>query len=127
LIAKALQGNHLAPLESLNVESGARHSERLQFQRDQFSQSEELLWRRGGRSTIKVENELHSESHESPSESGRRSTPRYEAALNVTPVVEPVTALRTAKLDPSLLDRLTDDVIQRVEKRMRIERNRRGL
>ena len=31
------------------------------------------------------------------------------------------------KLDPALVDRLTDDVIRRVEKRARIERQRRGL
>jgi hypothetical protein len=29
--------------------------------------------------------------------------------------------------DPSLLDRLTDDVIRRVDRRARIERARRGL
>lgn len=31
------------------------------------------------------------------------------------------------KLDPGILDRLTDDVISRVERRIRIERERRGL
>jgi hypothetical protein len=30
-------------------------------------------------------------------------------------------------LDPALLDRLTDDVIRRVERRVRIERERRGV
>jgi len=32
-----------------------------------------------------------------------------------------------ADLDPALLDRLTDDVIRRVERHVRIERERRGL
>jgi hypothetical protein len=32
-----------------------------------------------------------------------------------------------ADLEPGLLDRLTDDVIRRVERRVRIERERRGL
>jgi hypothetical protein len=31
------------------------------------------------------------------------------------------------KLDPALVDRLADDVIRRVERRVRIERERRGL
>jgi hypothetical protein len=30
-------------------------------------------------------------------------------------------------LDPRLVDRLTDDVIRRLERRVRIERERRGL
>ena len=36
-------------------------------------------------------------------------------------------ALQADSIDPALLDRLTDDVIRRVERRARIERERRGL
>jgi hypothetical protein len=36
-------------------------------------------------------------------------------------------AVRAQLLDPALADRLADDVIRRVEKRLRIERERRGL
>ncbi|HVC12448.1 MAG TPA: hypothetical protein VNE59_12470 [Burkholderiales bacterium] len=36
-------------------------------------------------------------------------------------------ALRGAALDPALADRLADDVVRRVERRMRIERERRGV
>jgi hypothetical protein len=44
------------------------------------------------------------------------------------PVVPPrQTAVRYADFEPGLLDRLTDDVIHRVERRVRIERERRGL
>ncbi|HJQ36753.1 MAG TPA: hypothetical protein VKB93_06420 [Thermoanaerobaculia bacterium] len=48
------------------------------------------------------------------------------------PAPEPVRraaqrALQASDLDPALLDRLTDDVIRRVERRGRIERERRGL
>jgi hypothetical protein len=35
--------------------------------------------------------------------------------------------VRTADFDPGVLDRLADDVIRRVERRVRIERERRGL
>jgi hypothetical protein len=35
--------------------------------------------------------------------------------------------LLAASVDARLLDRLTDDVIRRVERRIRIERERRGL
>jgi hypothetical protein len=36
-------------------------------------------------------------------------------------------AVRLASLDPALVDRLADDVIRRVERRLRIERERRGI
>jgi hypothetical protein len=35
--------------------------------------------------------------------------------------------LKLTDIDPRLMDRLTDDVIRRVERRVRIERERRGL
>lgn len=38
-----------------------------------------------------------------------------------------VPPLRATVLDPALADRLVDDVVRRVEKRLRIERERRGL
>jgi hypothetical protein len=47
----------------------------------------------------------------------------FEAPLRVA---RAVTASVT-NLDPSLWDRLADDVIRRVERRVRIERERRGL
>jgi hypothetical protein len=36
-------------------------------------------------------------------------------------------ALRALALDPAVADRLADDVIRRVERRIRIERERRGI
>jgi hypothetical protein len=39
----------------------------------------------------------------------------------------PATAASAFSLDASQLDRLTDDVIRRVERRARIARERRGL
>jgi hypothetical protein len=39
----------------------------------------------------------------------------------------PLATLRFAHFDAGLLDRLTDDIIRRVERRVRIERERRGL
>jgi hypothetical protein len=35
--------------------------------------------------------------------------------------------VQRAGLDPAAIDRLADDVIRRVERRIRIERERRGL
>ena len=59
------------------------------------------------------------------------STPIVGSTTEVTrskPVaLEQTAVLATTKIDPALLDRLTDDVIRRVDQRMRIERQRRGL
>jgi hypothetical protein len=63
--------------------------------------------------------------HPSPAPSPARSVVRQETASEVS--AKRPAALRVTDLDPALLDRLTDDVIRRVEKRVRIERERRGL
>jgi hypothetical protein len=56
---------------------------------------------------------------------------RSQRAPDVTVDVQPATpaplTAHAATLDPGLMDRLTDDVIRRVERRIRIERERRGL
>lgn len=65
--------------------------------------------------------------------SATASLPTTASARAATPVTVPVTAsqardaVRANLLDPAIADRLADDVIRRVEKRMRIERERRGL
>lgn len=35
--------------------------------------------------------------------------------------------LRSQRLDPALIDRVADDVIRRIDRELRIERERRGL
>jgi hypothetical protein len=94
----------------------------------QFGGPDELVWRRGRRPPIVV---TESEPHQSRSEPFQgptvRSSPGQEAALAVAPAIERAAVAQVTKLDPGLLDRLTDDVIRRVERRIRIERERRGL
>jgi hypothetical protein len=62
------------------------------------------------------------------------SSPRPAARAAAVPEMPPEIATRPARaalqmkdFDPALLDRLTDDVIRRVERRVRIERERRGV
>jgi hypothetical protein len=70
---------------------------------------------------------------EPPRQQSTASFPRTPRSLSAEPAPElssrsgRAAALRVTDLDPALLDRLTDDVIRRVEKRVRIERERRGL
>jgi hypothetical protein len=49
---------------------------------------------------------------------------RPPVSLQPTPIAGSV---KLADIDPRLLDRLTDNVIRRVERHVRIERERRGL
>jgi hypothetical protein len=74
-----------------------------------------------------AENGLHRERSESFHGPPVRSLQSRQAAPALAPAIERAAAAQAPKLDPGLLDRLTDDVIRRVEQRMRIERQRRGL
>jgi hypothetical protein len=56
-----------------------------------------------------------------------RSAPQQAAALTALVPSNGKSAAPATALDPALMDRLTEDVIQRVERRTRIERERRGL
>jgi hypothetical protein len=59
-----------------------------------------------------------------------RPSPRASSVQSVTasePSQARAAAVRMTDFEPGLLDRLTDDVIRRVERRVRIERERRGL
>jgi hypothetical protein len=97
----------------------------LQFPSDR---PEELVWRRVlPTPTNSVENRPGLELSESSSRPQVRSPPSHESALGMTPVHERAAATQITRLDPAVLDRLADDVIRRVEKRVRIERQRRGL
>jgi hypothetical protein len=104
-----------------------RSPESNRFQR-RFDHAEELVWRRGlpPRSEL-AESGGQQEHAESSTRPPVRSVPRQDASLAVASVLERARAPQMTKFDPVVLDRLTDDVIRRVEQRMRIERQRRGL
>ena len=93
----------------------------------QFDRTEELVWRRAGnRSTEIIDPESRQEFSNSSAQPPSRSFQKEEAAHTPTSFAQPAVQQIT-KLDPSVLDRLTDDVIRKVEQRVRIERERRGL
>lgn len=86
----------------------------------------ELVYRRELRARTQT---IDEQSHPSPTASSPGSSAcsiAPETSADATPraIRAP---LRVTDLDPGLLDRLTDDVIRRVERRVRIERERRGL
>ena len=113
-----------APRES-PVFPSSRNKTSPQFQ---FGNSEELVWRRKPQHTTAIEDSPIANTKEAAS---RQSLLRTSTAATHAPSAAPqsnqTTAQQLTKLDPGLLDRLADDVIRRVEKRARIERDRRGL
>jgi hypothetical protein len=98
------------------------HREPTQFP---FERQQKLVWltRPGAtRTQDHREPELPSISDGSPARS-HESQDIQQAA----PAVAQSVATQMAKLDPAVLDRLAENVIDRVEKRIRIARERRGL
>ena len=92
-----------------------------------LDRGEELVWRRTPRRTTINEDAPLANSTETTYQQTVR-TPTIETYVQSTPPANTqTTPQQLPKLDPALLDRLTDDVIRRVEKRALIERQRRGL
>jgi hypothetical protein len=116
----------LRPPQSGNpVPHRASGSNALRFQNER---PVELVWRHVLRTPLDSDDGKRGpEVSESSSRTQARSQPDREPAVGVAPLLERAAATQLTKLDPGVLDRLTDDVIRRVEQRMRIERQRRGL
>jgi len=93
----------------------------------QFDGPEELVWRRTRRPSMEVgDPESRQELSDSYEHPALHSFQSHDAAHVPASFVQPAVQQIT-KLDPNVLDRITDDVIRRVEQRVRIERERRGL
>jgi hypothetical protein len=105
-------------------EAVPRHSPAITT--SQVSRPPELVYRREAR-TDSVDEPSPAAGTASSSRSAGRSVAAQESAPELSPHSVRAAALRVTDLDPALLDRLTDDVIRRVERRVRIERERRGL
>ncbi|HEU4870844.1 MAG TPA: hypothetical protein VFT08_08345 [Pyrinomonadaceae bacterium] len=91
----------------------------------QSERPEELVWRRVPPPVIS-EDVRHANISESSQQQPVRTVDETPVQQFSTPLGR-TTQTQITKIDPGLLDRLTDDVIRRVEKRARIERQRRGL
>ena len=88
----------------------------------------ELVWRRAPHKSSEDESFEHdSARHTDRTRTSTNSQSANQSVVDVERIVERVTAKQMTKLDSAILDRLTDNVISRVEKRIKIERQRRGL
>lgn len=95
--------------------------------RVKFDATEELVWRRAKRPPTEVFGVEHQQATFDSFDRAAVSSFQSPEVHNSSPSSERAALLPITKLDPSLVDRLTDDVIRRVEQRARIERQRRGL
>ena len=92
-----------------------------------FSRTEELVWRRVSKTTTDVTDRVRHQQVLDSTEPSSYSVANQQAAVAVARAMEAAAAIPITKLDPALMDRLANDVIRRVEQRVRIERERRGL
>ena len=94
----------------------------------QTYRTEELVWRRVSKTTTDVtERVRQQETVDSAEAPSSHSLSTQQTAADVARMMEVVASTPITKLHPALMDRLADDVIRRVEQRVRIERERRGL
>ncbi len=86
------------------------------------------MWRRARQPAAEIAgNERQFDPRELARRAQGRSFPGQEAASGVPHPSGHAPAPPALKIDAGLMDRLTDEVIRRVERRARIERARRGL
>ncbi len=108
----------------------SRREDRAQTTRSapQLYRTEELVWRHVSKTTTEINDRVrHLETIEPSERPSVRSASNQQTAVDVARMMEQVAATPITKLHPALIDRLANDVIRRVEQRVRIERERRGL
>lgn len=88
----------------------------------------EIAWRTTGNMACNQDQPAHQRSFDALLQSPQhQGAPHTIAAPGPSNEPKRPTVLQIADLDASVVDRLTDDVIRRVERRVRIERERRGM
>lgn len=87
----------------------------------------ELVWRRSVQPAPDIAGSGQPWEFDAQAQPHGRSFPGRKSSFETSPSSGPAPATPALKLDPTLVDRLADDVIRRVERRARIERARQGL
>lgn len=88
---------------------------------------EELVWRRTPKQTTSTDNSPIAHVTQTTRQQPARHAIADTQVVTASAEHNQTTPQQLTKFDPGVLDRLTDDIIRRVEKRARIERQRRGL
>jgi hypothetical protein len=90
-----------------------------------FALTPELVWRE--QPVRSSERDGRKEAVTSPEQVATRSLHQQDMQLQTATPSGRAPGMQTEKIDPRVLDQLTDNVIRQVERRIRIERERRGL
>lgn len=93
----------------------------------QFDRADELVWRRTQPQSRKDEIVGRSIVAATSQPNPVSGVVEETVAPGASPAISQTAPPPVTKLDPGLIDRLTNDVIRRIEKQARIERQRRGL
>lgn len=93
-----------------------------------FGRSDELVWRRVKTST-EIEEEISRSRRDvdQPAETIRPGVPPAAGRGYPAHAVERAVSGTVMNFDPAMIDRLTNEIIRKVEKRARVERERRGI
>ncbi len=87
-----------------------------------------LVWRRARQNSTEATGEVtRPDAPPFPRHAAAPSSEGQDAAPGAPARTERSAALQVTNLDPGLLERLTDSVVRQVERRVRIERERRGI
>jgi len=92
-----------------------------------FVRTPELVWRKAQEQSINAAQSQSSTNNTSLNAMSPEQSREQKQTISLDTPSTQRTDVQAANLDPRLVDRLADDVIQRVERRIRIERERRGL
>ena len=94
-----------------------------------FSRVPELIWRKDRPSRADAARDVASSESQAAGRPAMTTVAGTTAAQPLSQPERPLTRkpMSLSDLEPSFVDRLAEDVIRRVERRARIERERRGL
>jgi hypothetical protein len=87
----------------------------------------ELVWRRPLTRPDDIRESRHENQAAPVTPNAVHSHRAPDVTVDTQPAITAPLTTHAATLDPAFMDRLADDVISRVERRIRIERERRGL
>ena len=123
--------HHQSQIFSLNravlADASPRQKPATKSLQIQYERPAEIVWRRRAHKTSATAEPVRESEAREPSRDEPRSKQVDQSVRDVTVFTSEAAASKVAKLDAAVLERITDNVINQVEKRMRIERQRRGL
>jgi len=120
----ASSARHQHPTRSIDGQPRSQASRPMRYQ---LREPEELVWRQARQLPESMDDKAQQECSEKVNNVRAMRAALPQESEHAAALSKRTAALQVPKFDSGLLDRLTDDVIRRVEQRIRIDRQRRGL